>query len=544
MSTQLAVTINHSNILASVALYGSSTQNRQSKSLISSDQKALSIDGNGWRQIAVNYTITANTILEFEFKSAAAGEVHGIGFDNDTTISGTDKNTFFQLYGNGLENYGLAAFNNYGNSNGAGDWQTYRIRVGDYFTGRRKYLVFANDHDISSPFANSGFRNIKLYEAPPPPPQLTITYQGATDAVIANLTTDLVTYNSGTAPGAPLKIMPLGDSNTRGKNPYDPAGYRDDLWQTFQANQQSVNFVGSLTSGLTTFDDNHQGHGGWTIRELISGRAGLSNAGNITSWLNQAKPDVITLMIGTNDTKNKTLTQMIQDLNLLIDTITILSPQTYILLGSIPPNLSSVSRNQLTLSFNAALPGIVNTKASQGKRIGFVDIFAALDPATDLYADGVHLSTSGYVKTAGAWYNAINNLITTGVTQRITSSVQNLIGTEFDDTLIGNGGVNILKGEGGNDQLTGMLGSDIFVLATGKGIETITDFTLAQVDRFGVLAGDLTSAQLTLTQAGNNTLVSLGTETLAIVQNVSTSALQANLNNLFVTLDPNTLAII
>jgi lysophospholipase L1-like esterase len=541
MSTQLAVTINHSNILANVIRYGSLTQNQQSTSLISSDQKELSINGNGWRQIAVNYTITANTILEFEFKSAAMGEVHGIGFDNDTTINSADKNTFFHLYGNG-EKYGLEAYSNYGNPNGVGGWQTYRIRAGDYFTGRRKYLVFANDHDISSPSANSGFRNIKLYEAPTPP-HLTVTYQGATDAVIANLTTDLVTYNSGTAPGAPLKIMPLGDSNTRGQSPHDPAGYRNDLWQNFQDNQQSIDFVGSLTSGFTTFDDNHQGHSGWTIRELLYGRASLSNAGNITTWLNQSKPDVITLMIGTNDTKSRTLTQMIQDLNRLLDRIATLSPQTYVLLGSIPPNLRSATRNQLVQSFNAALPGIVNTKASQGKRIGFVDISAALDPATDMHTDGVHLSTSGYAKTADVWYDAINDLITDGVTQSITNSVQNLIGTEFDDTLIGNEGVNILKGEGGNDQLTGMLGSDIFVLATGKGIETITDFSLAQVDRFGLLAGDLTPAQLTLTQADSHTLVSLGTETLAIVQNTSADALQANLNNLFVTLDPNTLAI-
>jgi serralysin len=250
------------------------------------------------------------------------------------------------------------------------------------------------------------------------------------------------------------------------------------------------------------------------------------------------------LMIGTNDTKSKTLTQMIQDLNLLLDTIATVSPQTYVLLGSIPPNLSSNTRNQLTQAYNAALPGIVNTKASQGRRIGFVDIHAVLDPATDIYADGVHLSTSGYAKTANAWYSAINDLITAGVTQRITSSAQNLIGTEFDDTLIGNGGVNILKGEGGNDQLTGMLGRDIFVLAAGKGVETITDFSVAQVDRLGLLAGDLTQEQLSLTQEGSNTLVSLGAETLAILQNTDTSALQANFANLFVTLDATTLAIL
>lgn len=41
-------------------------------------------------------------------------------------------------------------------------------------------------------------------------------------------------------------------------------------------------------------------------------------------------------------------------------------------------------------------------------------------------------------------------------------SIENLIGTTFNDTLIGNNGNNVLTGLGGADKLTGGLGNDIF----------------------------------------------------------------------------------
>jgi|GEM_PF-7128611 len=52
----------------------------------------------------------------------------------------------------------------------SGDWRSYRINVGDYFTsgapgaGPMDYFVFGVDHDIVSPDGNSYFRNVKLFE--------------------------------------------------------------------------------------------------------------------------------------------------------------------------------------------------------------------------------------------------------------------------------------------------------------------------------------------------------------------------------------------
>ncbi|RMG15754.1 MAG: hypothetical protein D6728_00050, partial [Cyanobacteria bacterium J055] len=52
---------------------------------ISPDMTQVEISGNSWKKVDLGngYTITENTILEFDFQSTAEGEIHGIGFDTD-----------------------------------------------------------------------------------------------------------------------------------------------------------------------------------------------------------------------------------------------------------------------------------------------------------------------------------------------------------------------------------------------------------------------------------------------------------------------------
>jgi len=67
--------------------------------------RTLKMVGNLWKKIAYAYTVTTNTILEFDFKSGAQGEIHGIGFDTDNNHS-SDKT--FELYGTqtwGIQTY-------------------------------------------------------------------------------------------------------------------------------------------------------------------------------------------------------------------------------------------------------------------------------------------------------------------------------------------------------------------------------------------------------------------------------------------------------
>ncbi|WP_339383370.1 GDSL-type esterase/lipase family protein, partial [Oculatella sp. LEGE 06141] len=190
--------------------------------------------------------------------------------------------------------------------------------------------------------------------------------------------------------------MPLGDSNTRGKD-WDPAGYRDNLWNQLKSSGFDVDFVGSQKEGPSTIDRDHEGHGGWRIDEI---------ANNVDSWLTSYQPDVIMLMIGTNDVlQDYQLSTAIDRLNNLIDKIVAKVPNAYLLVGSIPPIDRPLDQQQV-LEYNAQIPGLVSSKASQGKKVKFVDIFKELT-FSDLSSDDIHPTASGYAKIADVWYDAL-----------------------------------------------------------------------------------------------------------------------------------------
>lgn len=114
----------------------------------------LALQDNTWRRTVNTYTITPDTVLEFEFSSSAEGEIHGIGFDADNTLS---QNQIFELFG--TQTWGVQAFNNYAPPG----FTTYEIPVGTYYTGTNMAMVFVNDNDSGSG-NNSRFRNVRVYE--------------------------------------------------------------------------------------------------------------------------------------------------------------------------------------------------------------------------------------------------------------------------------------------------------------------------------------------------------------------------------------------
>ncbi|CAM1345243.1 trypsin-like peptidase domain-containing protein [Tenacibaculum amylolyticum] len=114
---------------------------------------SLTLTNNTWKQIAMNYTVTKNTVIEFEFSSTSEGEIHGIGFEDDSSLTST---RYFKVYG--IQDYGITNFNNY--SSGT---KKYVIPVGSSYTGKMDKLVFINDHDTGSG-NTSTFSKLKIYE--------------------------------------------------------------------------------------------------------------------------------------------------------------------------------------------------------------------------------------------------------------------------------------------------------------------------------------------------------------------------------------------
>ncbi|MEO1534314.1 MAG: cadherin domain-containing protein [Planctomycetota bacterium] len=118
----------------------------------------LEMTGNGWKSVPMDVEITPDTVLEFEFRSDSTGEIHGIAFDTDSGIS-ADRT--FQLHG--TQTWGIQAERSYEGSEG--EWVTYRIPVGEHFTGDFDRIVFVNDHDVADPDGHSAFRGVRVVDA-------------------------------------------------------------------------------------------------------------------------------------------------------------------------------------------------------------------------------------------------------------------------------------------------------------------------------------------------------------------------------------------
>lgn len=104
-----------------------------------------------------------------------------------------------------------------------------------------------------------------------------------------------------------------------------------------------------------------------------------------------------------------------------------------------------------------------------------------------------------------------------------------LYGGTGNDHLFGGGGDDTLDGGTGADTIYSGAGSDVIVLRAGDGgstlaaADTIADFTDGS-DVLG-LDDDLLYSQLTIAQSGSDTVISVGSEYLAILQGVNASSL-------------------
>jgi subtilisin family serine protease len=133
----------------------------------------VKITGNGWKRMDLPYNLTSNSVLEFDFKSSAKGEIHAIGLETDDLIS---ENRLVKTYG--TQGGSFISATDYAGSEG--QWKHYRIDIGKLHTGAVKHLVIVNDHDVTSPTAESYFSNVKIHEgdgstSPTPTPTPTPT---------------------------------------------------------------------------------------------------------------------------------------------------------------------------------------------------------------------------------------------------------------------------------------------------------------------------------------------------------------------------------
>jgi GDSL-like Lipase/Acylhydrolase family len=212
--------------------------------------------------------------------------------------------------------------------------------------------------------------------------------------------------------GSVCKILPFGDSITRGAKSTDDGGYRSPLFKLIVAAKQKITFVGSAANGPTQvsgqpFPRNHEGHAGWTIdpgyNMLSSSYSGISKL--VPSPALDQNPHIILLMIGTNDLFARDTAGMSTRLEALLDKIAQNAPNALIVLAQLTP-LGHDDPN-LT-AYNAKIPGIIQSHAAKGQHIIGVDMSKL--PTSEL-TDGTHPTDQGYAYMANIWYAALKDLL-------------------------------------------------------------------------------------------------------------------------------------
>lgn len=175
---------------------------------------------------------------------------------------------------------------------------------------------------------------------------------------------------------AARRVMRMGDSHTVALAAYG------DMASTFADSGSGVEWVGSVSTG----DGAHEGHGGWAI-------SGLSK--HLDEWLADGKPEIVTLLIGTNDAAgNRDPNVMLDDLRILSHKI--LASGASLILATIPPY---PAKSDIQAAYNAGIQRMVPELVADGMRVRLADTDKVLTDE-DLGKDKIHLTASGYMKVA------------------------------------------------------------------------------------------------------------------------------------------------
>lgn len=201
----------------------------------------------------------------------------------------------------------------------------------------------------------------------------------------------------------PIKVMPLGDSLTG-----FPDSYRGPLFRTLKAKGFNVDFVGSISQPPTGGGDpDSNGWGGYrigpdTIKDFAGAPADLAD--HVDEWFKANPPDVVLLMIGTNDlAAGGDVTKAAPGkLKALIARVHALAPAADLLVGDVPPYAAQFDGGPDQNAIN----GVAEAASTPDGLIEHVAIFKRLhdtiNKATD-YVDGIHFTPSGGEKLANAW---------------------------------------------------------------------------------------------------------------------------------------------
>ncbi len=215
-----------------------------------------------------------------------------------------------------------------------------------------------------------------------------------------------------------VKIMPLGDSITKGgvSTPQEAKHptYRYWLWNDLTENGYDVDFVGSWTEPNFknfTFDQDNEGHGGYSTDELLHGVADDEwDFGHLSQWIQGYDYDVVLLLAGTNDVVRGVPTNdTVTNLKKIIKVVRQRNPRVAVFLTTLPP---TKTYRQGLINLNQKILGIVEEMDTPESRVILVEQYYGYDGAVDNQPPGyIHPNTSGEKKLAKNWYDALTSYI-------------------------------------------------------------------------------------------------------------------------------------
>ena len=166
--------------------------------------------------------------------------------------------------------------------------------------------------------------------------------------------------------------------------------------------------------GISGFDPQHEGHGGYLVTNLTGGMIA-----ELRTWVMTNTPDLVLFHFGTNDVWNSIAPQTIlNSFGVVVDELRARNPNVWILVAQIIP-MNPVNTASCTTcacpacggrvqTFNATIPAWAASKSTAASPVLVVDQWTSYDAAADSNGDGVHPSeTGGSEKMATRWFDAL-----------------------------------------------------------------------------------------------------------------------------------------
>ncbi len=207
-------------------------------------------------------------------------------------------------------------------------------------------------------------------------------------------------------------IMPLGASRVEGNRPAHES-FRYELWKNLVDGNWDFDYIGTKDdpssypsySGMD-FDPDHEGRGGWTSGQILSG---------IEGWLEEAgAPDIVLFSSpgGNDGLQRLSYEQALENVNNIIDIIQDANPNVTIIIERLAPGLSFFMSDELIVYFNRMQEDIVtiaNDQTTSTSKVLTVDMATGF--MDSFLADPVHYNEVGAKFIADRYYDVLTDVL-------------------------------------------------------------------------------------------------------------------------------------